>query len=58
MENEQYYYVTYTASASFRVLAKSEEDAIRKADEMFMTDDLEIDGVEVYKEQENGNADN
>lgn len=50
MENEQYYYVTYTASASFRVLAKSEEDAIRKADEMFMTDDLEIDGVEVYKE--------
>lgn len=50
MEDKQYYYVTYTASASFRVLAKSEEDALGKADEMFTIDDLEIDGVEVYKE--------
>lgn len=58
MEDKQYYYVTYTASASFRVLAKSEEDALGKADEMFTIDDLEIDGVEVYKEQENENADN
>ena len=50
MEDKQYYYVTYTASANFRVLAKDEDEAIMKADEKFSIDDLEIDGVEVYKE--------
>lgn len=50
MEQERYYYVTYTASANFRVLAKDEDEAMLKADEKFSMDDLEIDGVEVYAE--------